>query len=258
MRIVMKYFPQAVVCIALFLTACVTTHEPAYPVGDPVEAARANVRLAVAYMHRREYEVAMAKLQRALEQDPKNADAHTTLGVLYETLGERKKAGTHYREAVHLAPDDPNAHNNYGTWLCQDGRLKQAQKEFTKAAESPFYKTPQVALTNAGSCAMRDGEVARAEQYFRRALAVDEAYPDALYQMASLKYQQGDYMSARAFVQRYLSIARANAESLALAIRIENALGVDDAAWEYTSELIADFPDSPQARAIYDAYKYGD
>lgn len=257
MRLLMRYLSQIIVFAVLIAAGCASNDEPAYPEGDPVEAARANVRLAVAYMQRGQYEPAMEKLERALEQDPKNADAETTLGVLYETLGDRETAGTHYRKAVQLAPDDPNVHNNYGTWLCQDGRMKQAQREFAKAAESPFYGTPEVALANAGSCAMRVGEGAQAEQYFRRALEVNEGYPDALYQMSSLKFQQGDYMRARAFIQRYLDVAPANAESLDLAIRIENELGDDGAAREYQNALMADFPDSPQARAARDTTKNG-
>ena len=223
-----------------------------------MEAARANVQLAVAYMQRGQYEAAMKKLQRALEQDPKNADAETTLGALYETLGNREEAGPHYRRAVRLAPDDPNAHNNYGTWLCHEGRMRQAEKQFKEAGESPFYATPEVALTNAGSCAMREDQMTRAEQYFRRALDANARYPDALYQMASLQYGQGDYMRARAFVQRYLAVARADAQSLDLVIRIEDALGDDRAAQEYRNALMADFPDSPEARAIGDRNKNGD
>lgn len=222
-----------------------------------MEAARANVRLAVAYMQRGNYEAAMEKLERALEQDPKSSEAETTLGVLYETLGNREEAGLHYRKAVQLAPEEPNVHNNYGTWLCQDGRMKQAEKQFMEAINSPFYGTPEVAYTNAGSCAMRDDQVAKAEQYFRRALEANARYPDALFQMASLKYQQGDYMRARAFMQRYLGVALASAESLEMAIRIERALGDDSSAREYISALRADFPDSPQARALEDANKNG-
>lgn len=255
----MKNIPQLIVFMSfVFVAGCASTEEPAYPEGDPVEASRANVRLAVAYMHRGQYEPALEKLERALEQDPKNGEAETTLGVLYETLGNREEAGTHYRKAVRLAPDDPNAHNNYGTWLCHDGRMKQAEKQFMAAVDSPFYGTPEVALTNAGSCAMREDQIPRAEQYFRRALDANARYPDALYQMASLKYGQGDYLRARAFVQRYLAVALADAESFELAIRIEDALGDENAARDYRNALLADFPDSPQARALGDDNKNGD
>ena len=210
------------------------------------------MRLAAAYIQRGQYEAAMEKLNRAQEQDPKSAEAETVLGVLYETIGDRDEAGIHYRRAVQLGPEDPNALNNYGTWLCQDGRIQQAEKQFLAAADSRFYRTPEVALTNAGSCAMRDDQVVKAEQYFRRALDINAGYPDALYQLASLKYGQGDYMRARAFLQRYLEVAPADAESLLLAIRVEKALGDDDAARNYRNALMADFPDSAEARKLRD------
>ena len=76
--------------------------------------------------------------------------------------------------------------------------------------------------------------------------------------MASLKYGQGDYLRARAFVQRYLDVAPAGAESLELAARIENARGDQSAAREYKDALLADFPDSPEARALRDGNKNAD
>lgn len=239
------------VCMAL-LGACASSDEPAYPEGDPVEASRVNVQLAVGYMHRGDYELALEKLHKAVEQNPQNADAETTMGVLYETIGNPDEAREHYRKAVRLAPDDPKVRNNYGAYLCQAGRLKDAQKEFMAAVESPFYRTPEVALSNAGSCAARGGQPADAEGYFRRALDANPEYPDALYQMALLQFGEEEYLSARAFMQRYMEVARPSAASLGLAVKIEQAMGDEQAAEEYGRVLLVDFPDSPEARELAD------
>ena len=47
-----------------------------------------------------------------------------------------------------------------------------ARQYFLQAAESPLYRTPEVAYTNAGRCARADGRPKDAEQYFRKALAI--------------------------------------------------------------------------------------
>ena len=43
------------------------------------------------------------------------------------------------------------------------------------------------------------------EQYFRRALDINPNFPEALYQMAQLSYDQQNYLQARAFIERFNS-----------------------------------------------------
>ncbi len=49
--------------------------------------------------------------------------------------------------------------NNYGTYLCQRGKPDEAIKHFLAALDDPFYSTPSIALTNAGSCALGQGDM---------------------------------------------------------------------------------------------------
>ena len=47
------------------------------------------------------------------------------------------------------------------------------------AARNPLYKTPEIALINAGRCAGSLGENKQAEAFFKRALAVSPNNPEA-------------------------------------------------------------------------------
>lgn len=221
---------------------------------DEVSSARkgaeANTSLGLEYMNRGQYEVALGKLKKAVRDDPSYAPAHTVLAVLYERIGEMKLAGKHYKEAYEADPRDGDVNNNYGVYLCQTNRQKQAMSHFTKALEDPFYSSPSVALTNAGSCAMRQGEGAKADEYLRAALKIEPDFPDALVNMAELKFEEKNYLSARAFIQRYEAAASHDAESLLLAYRIETAAGDAKTAAKYRRVLETNFPESSQTEQV--------
>ncbi len=54
-------------------------------------------------------------------------------------------------------------------FLCQEGRLEEAEKTFLRAAANPLYETPEIAITNAGSLSLVTiNREAEAEKYYQR------------------------------------------------------------------------------------------
>jgi type IV pilus assembly protein PilF len=245
--------------LCLALGACGTTGggtkaTPERKVGAPrTSPADVNVSLAQGYLRQGNYEVALQKAQKALELDPKLASAHTVVAVIYEHIGDRARAEQHYARAASLAPHAGGELNNYGTFLCSQGKFDEADAYFVRALQDPFYKTPAVALANRGTCALGAGKVDVAEESFRKALQLDARNPDALFQLAQILFKRGDYFRARAFVQRFEDAGTVSADTLALAIRIEQGLGNEDAVREYRSRLLSEFPDSEQAQGLREA-----
>ena len=70
----------------------------------------------------------------------------------------------------------------------------------------------------------RKPDYEKAEEYFREALRVRPTHGEALVKMAALKFKTEDYLTARAFLQRYLSTNKTSPGVLFLAIQIEEAL----------------------------------
>ncbi len=103
-------------------------------------------------------------------------------------------------------------------------------------------------MSNAGVCMAKKPDLELAEQYFRQAIARRPNYGEALIQLAALKHRTEDNLTARAFLQRYLSFNEASAAVLYLAVQIETELGMDREATDYLNQLLRDFPDSPEAR----------
>lgn len=206
-------------------------------------AADENVALAQQYIRDGQYEVALGRLQHALTLDPRSANAHTMMGLLNERIGREQQAGVSYRRATELRPESGDMANNYGTWLCRNGQRSEGMGMFERALQDPFYRTPGIALANAGSCARQAGELDRADGYLRRALAEDPTNPRVLQDLAHIQYSRGDFLRARAFLQRRESSGEVGPELLELAARIEDSLGDASAANRYRSRLLSEFPE---------------
>lgn len=234
-------------CMAL-LSGC-AANQPADPdiKTDARKAAESNTQLGLEYMSRGQDEVALGKLKKAVREDPTYAPGHTVLAVLYEKIGEGELAGKHYQKAVQADPKSGDVNNNYGTYLCKTGKEKEAIGHFLKALDDPFYGSPAVALTNAGTCALGNDMLDDADRYLRSALKYDPGFPDALLSMANLNYRQKSYLGSRAFLQRFEATAAQTAESLFLGYEIESALRDEKMAREYLSLLNTKFPDSKEA-----------
>lgn len=214
------------------------------------EASRLNTELGAGYMRRGSYELALQKLEKALQYDDKNVVALSTLGLLHEQLGDANEAEKYHEKAIKAKPDDASAHNNYGTFLCNTGQYRASEEHFLKAASNVFYQTPEVALTNAGRCVARIPDWAAAEQHLRDAIQFLPDYPIALYSLSEIKYQQQDFLSARAFLQRYEAGAPQSAASLLLGYRIEQSLSRPEQAAEYARQLQQQFPNTAQATEV--------
>lgn len=249
----------AVLAIALTMSACATggassgrssATAPRHEAAPVNEAARVNTELGQKYLRQGKLELAMEKLNRALIADPRHVDAHTVIAVLYETIGDNARAEDHYRRATQLKPKSGSEANNYGAYLCKIGRFDEAAAYFERAVADPFYSTPAVALTNAGTCAIKGGRFDAAERDLRLALERGQDNAEALFQMAAVLYRKDEFFRARAFIQRYESIGEQSPESLLLARNIELRLGNASAALDYTRRLRQKFPDSEQARAL--------
>ncbi len=246
----MKTSTGLILIVVLVLSACASVSERDNPRVNKELAAQANTQLGLTYMQEGNYEMALLKLEKALKLQPDRSQTHEAIAILYEQVGETAKAEKHYKKSLELSPDYARGHNNYGQFLCIMGRFQEAEKEFLLAANNAFYPVPSLPLTNAGLCAMRIPEMAKAEEYFRQALAKDPRFAPALLQMGLISFSKGNYMSTRGYIQRYQEVAQYTAESLWLAIQTEYELG-DHRAWgNYAMMLGNTFPDSDEVKRL--------
>ena len=172
------------------------------------------------------------------------------MALLQWRLREYAAAEAHFRRAVVLEKGNGEAQNNYGVFLCERGRIDEAERWFKRAIADPFYSTPAAANQNAGLCLIKKAERVAAETYFREALRLNPRLAQSLVHMARISFDSGRALAARGFIQRYFQEAEDTPETLWLAVRIEQALGHKNEEASYALRLRAKFPDSPETRQL--------
>jgi type IV pilus assembly protein PilF len=214
------------------------------------KGAEVHTQLGQQYMQNGELQAALEKLNKALAFDPNYPPAHTVIAVLYERIHDEPNAELHYRRAVALEPKKGAPNNNLGVFLCKEGKAAEAKPYFDRAVADPFYSTPDLALTNAGTCLIAANDLDGAEAAFRSAVQRNPVNAEALYQLAHVLYLKNDAFRARAFIQRFDALKQPSPDALKLGHDIELRLGNGEVAQDFARRLQAQFPDSEQARIL--------
>lgn len=204
-------------------------------------ATRRQVGLATNALRIGRLDEAEGHARKALEMAPDSADANTVMAIVQGKLGHAEASGGYYARAAELAPGQGEVLNNYGVWLCGNGRAAESLAWFDRALADAGYVRRDTALANAGSCALAAGQTGRVERDLREALSLDPANATALAAMARYQYGIGRYLDARAFSERRLDAAPATPDVLELASQIEEKLGDKAAAARYVRRLRTEF-----------------
>lgn len=223
------------------------------------QAALYNTQLGIEYLKQGRYSFSSRKFEKAfkfekhLTEKSDRARLYAGYALLLSRLDQDEEAMKHIKKAVRTDPDNADILNNYGTILCQQGQLQEAEKQFLQALKDPLYETPEFAYTNAGICSLKVGDHDKAEAYFTKALSRNRNFPDALLQMAALGEARGNFRLARAYLTKFEDLiepiaqskVRHTPDSLWLAIKISKGIGDKNAAASYRLRLRNQFPESP-------------
>jgi len=248
---------SAFVACALFLAGCAAS-----PNGGQSDAssgsqvstesfnsARIHTELAASYYTRRQFDVSLDELRIALKSFPGYGPAHNMLGLVYMELNEDAKARQSFEESLRLSPNDSDANNNYGWFLCQRSDPAKSLPYFGVALRNSLYPTPERTLVNAGICSRKMKDMVGAEKYFLQALAAQPAYSPALFNLAELSFEGGNFEQSRTYLSRYMRVENPSAEALGLAVQVERQLGDRPSAASYAAQLCRRFAQSKECQA---------
>jgi type IV pilus assembly protein PilF len=225
-----------------------TSSKPAE--NEQQQRAKVHTELGALYMLDGRYAIAMEEARIALAADSNYAPAYNLLGLTHMMLNEPRLAEDNFEAALRLAPRDPEINNNFGWFLCQNGREKSSIDHFMVAGRNPLYTTPTKPFTNAGICAMRMKDDKAAEEYLATALRLSPTNTQALFWLADIAYRKGRYSEARQWATDIEKMMEPTAEVIWLALRIERKLGNRDAEARYASQLRRRFVGSPEHRLL--------
>lgn len=217
---------------------------------EPRTRAKIHTELGALYFQDRNIAVAMEELTVAIFIDQTYAPAYGMRALVHHYLKENNYAEDNFQQALRYGPDDPEIANNYGWFLCQVGKGKEAMPHFERALRNRLYQTPERAYLNAGQCALLLGDLRAAEAYLDKALSFGGGTPAARFWMAELQYRNGRPEEALKAVDELLRSMEPNAELLWLATRVQRKLGDREAEMRHATQLRRKFPNSPEYQEL--------
>nr|WP_047197679.1 type IV pilus biogenesis/stability protein PilW [Caldimonas brevitalea] len=218
---------------------------------DAQKRARIRLELASAYYAQGQATTALDELKQALQADPNMPQAYNLRGLVYASMNEDQLAEESFRRALQLNPRDSDVMHNYGWFLCQRGRARDADAQFDAAVAQPQYREATKSLLAKGVCQARAGDLAGAEQTLTRSYERDPGNPATSVNLANVLFQRREYERARFYIRRVNNVPQlANSETLWLAARIEHKLGNTTGAMEYGNQLKQRYPQSREAAAF--------
>jgi protein O-mannosyl-transferase len=152
--------------------------------------------------------------QTTIERNPKAWMAHNNLGTVLLQKGRVDEAIVHFRKALEIETDHPDAQANLGSALLQKGELDEAIAQYYKSLE--IKPTQALVHYDLGNALLLKGQVDEAVAHYEKALELKPAYADVYNNLGIVLFQKRQVDQAIAYYQKALEInpqyvqARAN------------------------------------------------
>ncbi|SDZ94325.1 type IV pilus biogenesis/stability protein PilW [Alkalimonas amylolytica] len=252
-----KLSVSLVVMSALVLSACVS--ESTYvgserPVQqrqvDNTEAARTRMSLGLNYLQRGENAQAIFNLERARALAPQLPEVYNALAYYYQSVNEPEQAEAAYKQALARDANNPDTYNNYGAFLCQQGKYHEAEVLLLNAIRRPGYMRVSESYENLALCQLQQNNFSRAQHYLESAVLHSGNRISSLLNLAGLDYAMGNHQRARQHLTRIQRLGHVSASTSLLSYLIADK-ELDSETQRNSQELLLQvYPDSEAARLM--------
>jgi len=239
--------------VVLTLTSCVSQN---FKNENPVIENQANrddiattrISLGLGYLKMGNMSQAKLNLEKAKSYAPKLVQVYTAFAHYYEIVGEHNRTVESYEKALSIKNDDADTLNNYGVYLCRQGKVEASEKQFLKAIAVPSYLLVSQSYANLSSCYLQIDNFAKAETYLNKAISHNPSSASTLLKMVHLQYAMSKYNQAKVYLQRFEKVTRRfSSESLAIAFKVHLKLRDLKVARNYSTLLVKMYPKSWEA-----------
>ncbi|HUO83684.1 MAG TPA: tetratricopeptide repeat protein, partial [Thermoanaerobaculia bacterium] len=184
-----------------FKTVTLTTRQAAAgPVQTAASAAREAYNTGVRLVQEKKDGEAIAQFEKALELEPDLTAAHSALAKMYSRAENWPSAIEHAEMAINLAGDDPDLHRILAVSWEKRGDEEKAAHYRAKAPADP------AAIFNQAVPHLNAGRDDKAEPLLEQALAADETFARAHYELGSLYARTGRNTETKKHLARYLEL----------------------------------------------------
>ena len=223
---------------------------------DQQEIARVRTSLAAQYIRKNELDTAQRQLEKAFAADSRYAPAYDMMGVLLQQEGSRlnlEKADQYFKKAIMLDKDFDQAHNNYGVYLSQMKRYKEAAAQFEIAGAALGYEGRIGALENLGRTYLQLNDHPAAAKAFLRALDGNRNSVIAHIELVDLLLEQQRVQQAQRLYDETLMLVQGQGISPRLLLQgIKLAAAQNNIATrqQLAQQLLSAYPLSDEAKQL--------
>ena len=257
--------------LALFLTGCQTvpaddlTSSNRYQTStessdkrtvDQKEIARVRTSLAAQYIRENKLDDAQRQLEKAFAADNRYAPAYDMMGVLLQQEGSRlnlQKADQYFKQAIEMDADFTQVRNNYGVYLSQMQRYKEAQVQFEIAGSTLGYEGRIGALENLGRTYLQLNDHPAAAKTFLRALEGNRNSLIAHIELVDLLIEQQRIVQAQRLYDETLLLMKGqgtNPRIFLQGIKLAAAQGDIGTRQQLAQQLLSSYPLSEEAKQL--------
>lgn len=253
---------MAICVFTLALAGCVTTTTGGFNTDtSDEEALQDYIRLAVAYYDANDMAGARRHINNALEINNRSSEVYNILALVHQREGDLELADEVFQRAIRLDETNSQARNNYAAFLFGRQRYAEAYEQLEIVASDTNYEGRPIAFENLGRSALRMGATQEAERAFERALQLNSNLYVSTLELAQLRFNAGDYLSARSLFNQYLTVKDFysiphTARSLWIGIQVESHFQNSEAVDGYARLLTALYQDSPEYQ-LYQNFLHG-
>ncbi|MEE4251034.1 MAG: type IV pilus biogenesis/stability protein PilW [Alcanivoracaceae bacterium] len=187
--------------LVMLLAGCMVLETQTPPNADMAVSRR--ISAGFEYLQMGQPSEARRHISRALELEPRSAEAHNAMALLYRYEGDQKRAEEHFRKSIRYDRDFSLARNNYGAMLLALRRYDEALEQFSIAADDPSYDKRSIAFENKGRALSVLGREDEALEAFNTSMRLDSESIDPLLEMAWIYFRRDDMRMASRVYSAY-------------------------------------------------------
>ena len=140
------------------------------------------------------YDRAITNFDKAIEINPRFAEAYNNRGIAYKEKGQYDKAITNYKNAIEIDPRLAAAYGNRGSAYAKKGEYDKAISDCTKAIE--INSGNAMLYFNRGVVYMEKGQHEKAIADYSKAIELNPRYTEAYNNRGVCYFYQRDYEKA--------------------------------------------------------------
>jgi tetratricopeptide (TPR) repeat protein len=186
------------------------------------EELAANFKKAIELTQAGQYDQAEAAYKEILVKSPSVPEVHYNLGYIYSQKKDWPAAEAAYLKAIELRPAYGEAYTALSRVYSQSGQPAKATEILNKAA-AENKGDPRVQFGVAVDL-LNAGKADEAAAAFQKVLEIDPNYAEVYYHLGTLAVGQNKIPEAIAHLEKYLSTNPSNAQNVATAQGLLQAL----------------------------------